>query len=510
MKNLLLILSIFIALTSCKDNKDNTEEKPTNEVQKKYEANWESLSKHNAEAEWLKDAKLGIYFHWGPYAVPAFGNEWYPRNMYLTDSKVNKHHLEKYGKDFNYHDFIPDFTGENFNAEDWAELFLQAGAKFAGPVAEHHDGFSMWDSEVTPWNAADMGPKKDILGELFKSLEKRDLKTIATFHHARNLQRYKDSWENEIKDSVHGKSFRMSHYPFMPDFQNVFNDPKNALLYGTLPEAEWNEKVWFGKLKEVIDNYQPDIIWFDSWLDQIPEEYRQKFAAYYLNAADEWDKEVVIVRKQQDLPLEISINDHEKSREPKALKELWMTDDTFSTGSWCYTEDLVIKPTDKVLHSLIDAVSKNGILLLNISPMANGTIPDNQRNGLLEMGAWLKKNGEAIYNTRPWIHAAEGPTSEPDGGFKDHRKFLNLEYSSKDIRYTASKDGKTIYAITLGIPKNNENLIFTSFANDDIKVKNVSSLNGTAYKWTKSDKGLEFQSSKNGEQYAQVYKIEID
>ena len=157
----------------------------------RYEASWESLSKHNEAPEWFKDAKLGIYFHWGVYSVPAFGSEWYPRNMYRPSRKEFKHHLETYGRqsEFGYHDFVPMFKAENFDAEEWVDLFQKAGARFAGPVAEHHDGFSMWDSKVNPWNAKNMGPKRDITGELAKAIRKRGMKLITTFHHARLLQR---------------------------------------------------------------------------------------------------------------------------------------------------------------------------------------------------------------------------------------------------------------------------------------------------------------------------------
>ena len=232
-----------------------------------YQPSWESLAKHEAEPEWLKDAKLGIYFHWGVYSVPAFGSEWYPREMHFEGKSEYKHHVETYGKpsDFGYHDFVPMFKAEKFDPEEWADLFQKAGARFAGPVAEHHDGFSMWDSDVTPWNAADKGPKRDILGDLFKSLEKRDMKTIATFHHARNLQRYG-------KDAANGKgskTFYHSHYPLFDGQSPTSEDPELRLLYGNVPEQEWLEKIWLGKLKEVIDKYQPDIIWFDSWLDQL-------------------------------------------------------------------------------------------------------------------------------------------------------------------------------------------------------------------------------------------------
>jgi len=393
--------------------------------------------------------------------VPAFGSEWYPYYMGQPGSWVFKHHLKTYGhpSKFGYHDFVPDFTAEKFDPEEWAQLFADSGAVFAGPVAEHHDGFSMWDSEITPWNAADKGPKRDIMGQLFASLRKRDLKTIATFHHARNLQRY-PALDFPADGKKSGKYKRgSSHFGNFKGWPTSSDDPELQLLYGNMPEDEWVEKVWYGKLKEVIDKYQPDIIWFDSWLDRIPEAHRKKFSAYYLNEAKKWNRDVVIIRKQNDLPLSFTMNDHEKSREASVAKHLWMTDDTISFGSWSYTEKLKIKPVSTVLHALIDTVAKNGVVLLNLSPKADGSIPNDQRTVLKGMGAWLKKNGECIYATRPWFTYGEGPIKEPKGGFKQHKKFEKLVYGVEDIRYTQSKDGKTVYAITLATPEKGASVI---------------------------------------------------
>jgi len=476
---------------------------------KAYEANWESLSKHNEAPDWFQDAKLGIYFHWGVYSVPAFKNEWYPRHMYLKGRNEYKHHIETYGNpsEFGYHDFVPMFKAEKFDPNEWAELFKNAGAKFAGPVAEHHDGFSMWDSKVTPWNAKNKGPKRDITGELEKTIKARGMKFITTFHHARNLQRYNNP------ESANEKKFPKSHYPFIVGTTPTSNDPELALLYGNIPEAEWNEKIWFGKLKEVIDQYQPDIVWFDSWLDQIPETYRKKFAAYYLNEAKKLNKEVVIVRKQDDLPLDFSVDDLEKSRKNKIEKKSWMTDETVSTGSWCYTEGLKIKPVKDVLHVLIDIVSKNGVLLLNISPKADGSILEDQKNVLLKMGAWLEKYGEAIYATRPWYTFGEGPTKEPDGHFKNHKKFLKIKYSEKDIRYTTK--GNAIYAIVLGSPEIDKSIQLKAFAKENlpaaIKIKSVSVL-GTNKEidWELNMDGLKFVTpSKIIDKMATVFKITL-
>ena len=230
----------------------------------------------------------------------------------------------------------------------------------------------------------------------------------------------------------------------------------------------------------MIDKYQPDIMWFDSWLDEVPEPIQQEFCAYYLNAARGWGREVVIVRKQDDLPIEFTVLDHEKSRMSGLSERVWMTDDTISTGSWCYTSDLQVKSAGQVIHSLIDTVAKNGIVLLNISPMADGVIPDDQRAVLAELGDWLDQFGAAIYETRPWLTYGEGPTKEPEGGFQDAGEFLRLAYSAADVRYTRSKDGRTIYAILLGWPGAGVEVALKSFAagepGADVAVENVTLL----------------------------------
>lgn len=484
MNKLLVIICAFALMASCTTEKKEAVYIP------KYVASFDSLAKHNQQPDWFQDAKLGIYFHWGVYSVPAFGNEWYPRRMHFEDDMAYSHHREKYGhpSEFGYHDFVPMFKAENFNAKEWVNLFKKAGAKFVGPVAEHHDGYSMWASDITPWNTRDTGPMRDITGELEKEIRAHDMKLITTFHHARNLQRH-----DSIPEGNRKQGYRKSHYPFFDGMPPTSDDEKLKYLYGNIPEEQWLKEVWFGKLKEVIDNYQPDIIWFDSWLDQIPEEIRAEFAAYYLNEADKLNKEVVIIRKQDDLPLDFSLNDLEKSRMNKIGEQSWMTDETISYGSWCYTEGLRIKPTKDIIHVLMDIVSKNGVLLLNVSPMSNGTIPEDQKKVLLELGAWLETNGEAVYDTRPWITFGEGPTKEPEGHFSNHRAFEKLVYSSNDMRYTSK--GNSLYATYFGWP-DKDKVVLESFAkgvlDGDLIVKNVDLLGFDGdLKWEKTAKGIE-------------------
>jgi len=403
-----------------------------------FEPTWDSVRRHESAPQWFRDAKFGIYFHWGVYCVPAFGNEWYPRHMYNPKRPEYRYHIKKYGdpRKFGYPDFVPLFKAEKFDPEAWAELFKKAGARFAGPVAEHHDGFSMWASKQTPWNVKDRGPKRDTTGELERAIRKRGMRFITTFHHARNcLWRKNGKWTG--------------HYQFVKKyFPELLEDPERAVMYGYMPRERFLN-MWLGKLMEVVDSYRPDIVWFDSWLDEIPDAYKLRFLAHYFNRAASWGRPVVVTYKQKDLPREVGVEDFEKGRANRLTEFVWLTDDTISRGSWCYTRGLKIKSTEEVLHSLIDIVSKNGVLLLNISPKADGTIPENQRKVLLEIGAWLRTCGEAIYGTCPWKVFGEGPTRLERGG-----AFIRWRgrYKPEDIRYTQTKDGKVLYAISLGWP----------------------------------------------------------
>ena len=503
--NLLSYLFV-LAFFGCAEKQETKEQSEPVDKAPKYTENWASLGNHNESPEWFKNSKLGIYFHWGLYSVPAFSSEWYPRWMHFKDHKVYKHHVEKYGEpsEFGYHDFAPMFKAEKFDPEEWAQLFKDAGAQFAGPVAEHHDGYAMWDSEITPWNTMDTGPKRDITGELEKAIKGKGMKFITAFHHAKNLQR-----STEI-----GKEVKNSHYPYFEGMPPTSNDPDLQLMYGNMEPEKWYKEVWLGKMKEVIDKYHPDIIWFDYVLGDIPEAYRKEFAAYYLNEAAKIDQEAVIVRKQHDLPLNMSVEDLEQARKNNIGTKTWMTDATISNGSWCYTENLGVKPAQDVLHMLIDIVSKNGVLLLNVSPKADGTIPDNQKDGILKMGAWLKKYGESIYDTEAWYTFGEGPTKEPEGHFKNHEAFMKLKYSNKDIRYT-TKD-YTIYGIVLGSVEANKELLLESFAKEKIHdaptIEKASFLGSNEkIEWSYSEeKGLSVKApSAITDDMATVIKIEI-
>ena len=245
--------------------------KATPQAGGEYAETWQSLTNHPTP-QWYDDCKFGIYFHWSAYSVPAFGSEWYSHNMYQVDNEVYRHHLATYGSldKFGYKDFIPQFTAEKFNPEEWAELFEKAGARYAGPVAEHADGFSLWDSQVNPWNAAKMGPKQDLVGKLERAIRKRNLKFVTTFHHQWLWGWYSTTATNaDVLDpaysSFYGKPLPVTAF----DYSNPQPPPDQAFC-----------RQWHDKVAEVVDRYHPDLIYFDSRTMIIDEATRLKFLAY--------------------------------------------------------------------------------------------------------------------------------------------------------------------------------------------------------------------------------------
>lgn len=418
----------------------------------RYEPTWNSLREHTVP-KWFQDAKFGIYTHWGIYSVPACGpnGTWYPYNMYREGTPQYEYHVKNYGhpSKFGYKDFIPMFTGEKFDPDEWAELFKKAGAKFAGPVGEHHDGFSMWDSKVNEWNAAKMGPKRDVVGELEKAIKKQGMKFMVALHHAENWWFF-PHWRKEYDTSdprysgLYGPLHNQEWSEKMPEFKNI--DEEWSLQ--DKPSKEFLDK-WLAKIYEVIDKYQPDMLWFDAALGHVQEDYRRKFLAYYYNKAEELGKDVVVTYKYHHLVPGVGVVDLELGRFNKLTYHIWITDTTVDDGcGWGYLRDAKYKTATELIHYLIDNVSKNGLLLLNVGPKPNGEIPEEAREILLQMGKWLEINGEAIYGTTPWLIYGEGPTKMTKSGmFSENEK---VRFTGEDIRFTVKDD--ILYAILLGWP----------------------------------------------------------
>lgn len=399
-----------------------------------FNSTWNSLQAYQVPS-WYEDGKFGIFIHWGVYAVPGYGSEWYSRNMYLPDTAEFRHHVETYGPqtDFGYKDFIPLFSAEKFDPDHWAGLFRQAGAQFVVPVAEHHDGFAMYDCGFSDWNAAKLGPQRDIVAELAEAVRRQWLVFGLSSHRAEHW------W------------FANGGMTFDSDVQN----PRYAGLYGpaqpqALPPNEQFLEDWLCRTCELVDQYQPQLVWFDWWIEQPAfEPYLRQFAAYYYNRAVQWGRGVAINYKHDAFPEGTAVLDIERGQFTDIRSPFWQTDTSVSKNSWGFVENHDYKSVDDLVGDLVDIVSKNGALLLNIGPRADGSIPESEEALLLGIGRWLAINGEAIYGTRPWSVSGEGPTQVIGGSFSDSKR---ATFTSKDVRFTSR--GETLYATVLAKPAN--------------------------------------------------------
>ncbi|NGP44285.1 alpha-L-fucosidase [Bacillaceae bacterium SIJ1] len=407
----------------------------------RFKDNWDSLSQYELP-KWYRDAKFGIFIHWGVYAVPAFGNEWYPRNMYIQGSKEYEHHIQTYGnhKDFGYKDFIPMFKAEQFNPDEWAELFKNAGAKYVMPVAEHHDGFQMYKSDFSRFNAYEMGPERDIVGELGSALEKRNIPLSTSSHRIEHwfFMGHGKEFASDINEPLERGDF---YWPAMPE-------PKHHDLHSPSPSKAFLED-WLIRTCEIVDRYRPKIMWFDWWIQhQSVKPYLKKFAAYYYNRADEWGIDVAINYKHDAFMFGTAVIDIERGQFAEQKPYFWQTDTSVAKNSWCYTENNDYKTANELICDLVDIVSKNGSLLLNIGPKADGTIPDEDKEILLKIGDWLNVNGEAIYHSQVWRKFGEGPTEVQEGQFTDEK---SKQFTAEDIRFTVN--GSYLYATVLNYPE---------------------------------------------------------
>ena len=409
-----------------------------------YHDNWASLTDFEMP-DWYVKAKFGIFIHWGLYSVPAYANEWYSRNMYIQGTPEYEHHIKTYGphKDFGYKDFIPLFKAEKFDPDFWAETFANAGAKYVVPVAEHHDGFQMYQSDLSVYNAAQMGPCRDVIGELKASFAKKGLVFCTSTHRAEHywfMGNGKD-FDSDIKEPLHCGDFYWPSEQQQPDHQNLFATP--------YPNSEFLED-WLCRTCEIIDRYQPKILYFDWWIQhEAYKPYLRKIAAYYYNRGLEWGAPTAICYKHDAMAFGSGIVDVERGKFASAKPYHWQTDTAIARNSWCYTTSLDNKSSYELICYLIDVVSKNGNLLLNVGPKADGTFAEEDAAILNDIGSWLSVNGEAVYNSKPWRYAAEGPTVETEGQFSDSSA---TEYTHEDFRFTAGNG--CIYVTCLKYPEN--------------------------------------------------------
>ena len=474
----------------------------------KYKDDWKSLFGREMP-RWMQDGKFGIFIHWGVYSVPAFSNEWYSRNMYIKDSTEYKHHIETFGPHdvFGYKDFVPLFTAPLFDAEDWAELIRKSGDRYCVPVAEHHDGFQMYKSEISHWNAAEMGPKRDVLKELYEAFEKKGVVCGASSHRVEHwfFMGQGKEFESDVKEPMERGDF---YWPANPmsnnELHNLYSEP--------YPSDEFMED-WLLRCCELIDNYHPKLLFFDWWIQHSAvKPYLRKFAAYYYNRALEWGEDVAICYKHDAFPLGTAVVDIERGKFSEVQAFHWQTDTAIARNSWGWTEDNQFKPAYSIVQDLMDIISKNGVLLLNVGPKPDGSISSQDKAVLLSIGEWLAINGEAVYGTRIWRKAAEGPTKTQDGQFTDGSDTV---YTHQDIRFTTS--GDCLYATVLKWPEDGYILV-KSLAKQDAShlpvfngiINDVSILGQKTPIWKRDEAGLHVRGEALRTDMPVVIKVKID
>jgi len=430
-----------------------------------FQNSWDSIKANYKDPDWFRDGKFGIMMHLGIFSVPAHGSEWYVRYMYGGNAGIMQWHTQNFGPPttFGYKDFLPMYTCAKFDPDAWAALFKKAGAKYVLAPGEHHDGFSNWDSAINPYNAKNYGPHRDIDGDLIKALEKAGLKTGISDH----------------------SFFHFQFIPALPGSDEY--DPKWAAFYCVADRSNAARikfmHDWVAKRIETIDKYHPDMLWFDMNTDHATDALKILVSDYYFNRARQWGKDVAISAKSAAW-VEGQVMDYEREgRAPMELTDwVWQPDDPI-TDKFGYVEGQKPFAPDQFVWKIVENVSKNGNLLLNISPKADGTIPQEQQDVLLAIGKWLDVNGEAIYGTRPWIKYGEGPVADlaaaamvqaRAAGFAGRINGQNMSgtgvgggglprgggYKPSDIRFTTK--GDTLYATVMAWPT--DQAVITSLA----------------------------------------------
>ncbi len=412
-----------------------------------FAPDWDLLSAAYQVPDWYVDGKFGIFVHWGPYCVPGFANEWYPREMYRSGTAAFEHHRATFGPHdrFGYKDFIAGFTGTAFDPVEWATLFRRAGAQFVVPVAEHHDGFVMYDTALSRWNAATMGPRRDVVGELSDAVRAQSMVAGASTHRAEHWWFFNGGMR----------------------FDSDVRDPAYADFYGPAQREEIRPSVafledWLARTVEIVEHNRAQLIWFDWWIEQdVFKPWLAKFAAWYYNWGVANRRPVAINYKFDAFAPGSAVFDVERGQQAGARPMLWQNDTSVAVSSWGWIEGQRYKDVRVILGDLMDVVAKNGALLLNVGPRPDGSFEAEEIALLHRIGDWLSTNGEAVYGTRPYVVTGEGPTQVADSFLSDENR---VDFTAADVRFTARAD--VVYATLLRWPADGR-VAITSLAGPD-------------------------------------------
>lgn len=417
-----------------------------------FEASVESLQKYECP-DWFRDAKFGIWSHWGPQSVPMYG-DWYARNMYIEGSDQYRYHCRKYDhpSKFGYKDLVKLWKAEKFDPKGLMDLYVESGARYFVAQAMHHDNFDNFDSAYNPWNSTKIGPMKDICA-MWKAEAKRHGLPFGVSEHLAASYTWLSASHGADKT---GPYAGVPYDGADPENQSLYRDNDSELL---ITDDGWNwytknkkyHEDWFRRIKDLIDKLQPDLLYSDGEVPFYDVGYAIVAHLYNTSAMLHNGKNNAVYNfkqhnAQNTTPgiTKIGVQDIERGLSAEALPEPWQ-DDT-SLGDWFYNVRDIYKTADEVADTLVDVVSKNGNLLMNVTQRPDGTIDDETRFTLKQIGKWLKANGDGIYGSRPYKKYKEGKTELPGGSFKEDR----AEWKPQDFRFTVKGDAIYAYMMRAG------------------------------------------------------------
>jgi len=411
----------------------------------------ESFAKGYKCPAWFRDAKLGIWAHWGPQSVPMEG-DWYARQMYQQGGRQYEDHLKRYGhpSQKGWKDVIPLWKAEKWDPDRLMALYKKAGAKYFVSMGVHHDNFDLWDSKYHRWNATMMGPHRDVVGTWQKAAKKLGLKFGVSEHLGASFTWFQDSHKSDKTGPLAGVPYDGAN----PEWQDLYHQPAlpgDTGWYSTDPR--WHQE-WFNRIRDLVDHYQPDLLYTDGGVPFGNEVGRSLIAELYNTNAERHGGQVEAVYTCKQESKGMWVQDLERGVMTGVNPYPWQTDT--SIGDWFYNRNWKYRGADWVIHMLVDIVAKNGNLLLNVVQRPDGTLDAEAEQVLSEMAKWISVNGEAVYGTRPWIVHGEGPVRAKGGHFNEDYK-----YSARDVRFTMK--GNTLYATALGWPEDGK-LVIRSLA----------------------------------------------
>ena len=426
-------------------------------AQGKFQPNDESFKQY-LYPDWFRDAKFGMWAHWGPQAVPRQG-DWYAKKMYMHDTvgrdgapmqdPDNKYHLEHYGhpSKFGYKDIIPLWKAEKWKPEHLMALYKKAGARYFVSMGTHHDNFFLWNSKLHRWNAVQMGPKKDVVGLWQKAAKGQGMRFGVSEHLGASYTWFQSAHSADTTGPMAGVPYDGNN----PKYQDLYHAKTAPGDTAWLTNNPVSQREWFDRIKELVDNYQPDLLYSDSAMPF--ENVGRSLIAHFYNqdmARNGGKLQAVYTCKQASGGK--WVRDIERGVAEGISAEPWQTDT--SIGDWYYRTGQKYKTSAEIVQMLTDIVSKNGNLLINVVQTPEGDLEPNMLETLDEIAAWVAVNGEGIYSTRPWDVYGEGPSTQAleKGRYGGLRDVPDKGYTAQDFRFTKSKDGKTLYAFCLGTP----------------------------------------------------------